>query len=181
MGRRKIINMASAHASKKSTPDIYADFETHMFGVDLAKKKSQTVLTVAQRQVGKSMMLGMGYGSTMTGRFPGGEPHPLQYRSGFKYLGRQKNLGGAHLYRTNNRVMSEVLSKGTPVPHTTIYYHQTPALTPLVRPRGSVEPEPMITTVAWCRRHTVCELTDALVTLQMMGVDNLAVVRSFEP
>lgn len=183
MGRRKIVDMGASAHNKPTAVDIYADIKTHLFGSQSDEAALRNAALEARRRIGKSATFGMLYGGR-TESMRISDAHPMRYRSGFKYLGRQKELGGAYLYRTNNRVMGEILTQGALIPHTTIYYHRTQALAPTlpIAQRGMpAEPEPTVVVVAWCRRHTLCELTDALATLHMMGMDEVAVVRSFEP
>lgn len=171
MGRRKVVSMdiETIEETRPIHQDVWAKLGERL-------KKGQVYM--GARQVGKSMALAAGYG-TKTGRFPQTESHPLQYLSGYKHLPRDPRLAGAHLYKTNNQNMSWIIGKGLLVPHTTLNYHLTSMLRPI--PRALTQEDPTVPVIAWCRRHTLCELTDAIATLQMMGHDDIAVVRAFEP
>lgn len=119
---------------------------------------------MAARQAGKSVALGAMYGGA-TGRWNSGQPHtvtkdhPLQYVSGYTFIGYEKRFAGVPVYKVCTKIISEIM-RADRVPHTECWSRDMDTF--------ESQAMPGLVGIAWIRRSRKEDLENAVATMLML-------------
>lgn len=105
--------------------------------------------------------------------------HPFQYNSVYRHAGQPRALGYAHVYKVPSRLVSNIISHKEKVPNSNIYYAVTDGNGQITTHPETTSVSEWISVLAWIRRSSLVDLSDAVATMSML-TDTVVVVRAFE-
>jgi hypothetical protein len=126
------------------------------------------------RQLGKSRMLGMMYGSGKAAFQPHSIPrtHPLEFDSQYNFAGREPRFGNVPVYKVNTKLTSQIICGKEKIPHTCVHYRMLDDLSSWV--------DPNVAALVWTRATPKEQLEQAVATSIMMG-HTPVLLRAFDP
>lgn len=124
-----------------------------------------TAIALAARQQGKSAALAAAYGKPRTIT----RAHPLEYVSGYTFMGHDKRFAGTPVYKVCTKIISEIM-RAERIPNTECYMREMDTF--------ESQAMPGLVGVAWIRRSRREDLENAVATLLMLD-KRVVLLRAF--